>query len=144
MLNAEMVKHIATSALNHFGESLKRRDSEAAAVQEKKAGDEDAEDGDEDEEEFRQAILHVPGAIMEHHPDIFAAESLETYLQLVSKMIAPGGNAEDRKLALFVVCDLLEHLGSRVTAHWAIFLPMALQDLANPDDDLRQPACYAV
>jgi len=144
VLNADMVKHIATSALNHFGESLKRRDLEAAAAQEKKAGDEDAEDDDEDEEEFRQAILRVPGAIMEHHPDIFAAEILPTYLQLVSKMIAQGGNTEERKLALFVVCDLLEHLGSRVTAQWASFLPMALQDIANPDDELRQPACYAV
>merc|ERR1711881_253207 len=37
-----------------------------------------------------------------------------------------------------------EHLGSRVTAQWPSFLPMALQDLANPDDELRQPACYAV
>lgn len=144
VLNAEMVKHIANSALNIFGESMKRRDTEAAAAHEKKAGDEDAEDGDEDEEELRQAILRVPGAIMEHHPDIFAAEILPTYMQLVSKMIVQGGNAEDRKLALFVACDLLEHLGARVTPHWASFLTVAMQDLANPDAELRQPACYCV
>jgi len=81
---------------------------------------------------------------MEHHPDIFAAEILPTYLPMVTKMIAQGGNSEDHKLGLFVVCDLLEHLGSRVTAHWESFLPTALQDLANPDDEIRQPACYAV
>lgn len=144
VLNADMVKTIAGDALNIFGESVKRRDEEAAAAQEKKAGDEDAEDGDEDEEELRQAILRVPGAIMEHHPDIFAAEILPTYLPMVTKMIAQGGNSEDHKLGLFVVCDLLEHLGSRVTAHWESFLPTALQDLANPDDEIRQPACYAV
>lgn len=144
VLNADQMKHIANSALNIFGESMKRRDEEAVAVQEKKAGDEDAEDGDEDEEELRQAILRVPGAIMEHHPDIFASEMLSTYVQLVSKMIPQGGKTEDRKLALFIVCDLLEHLGSRVTTQWGSFLPMALQDLANPDDELRQPACYAV
>jgi hypothetical protein len=144
VLNAESVKHIGEAALNIFGESLKRRDAEAAAVQEKQAGDEDAEDDDEDEEELRQAILRVPGAMMEHHPDIFAEVMLPTFLQLVSKMIAPGGNNEDRKLALFIICDLLEHLGSRVTAQWASFLPMTLQDLTNPDSELRQPACYAV
>merc|ERR1719453_2704959 len=76
VLNVDQVKQITNAALNIFGESLKRRDAEAAAAQEKKAGDEDAEDDDEDEEEFRQAILRVPGAIMEHHPDIFAAEVL--------------------------------------------------------------------
>lgn len=144
VLNAESLKHIATSALNILGESMKRRDAEAEAAQEKKAGDEDAEDGDEDEEELRQAILRVPGAAMEHHPDIFAAEVLPMYLQLVSKMIAQGNNTEERKLALFVACDLLEHLGPRVTEHWPNFLPTALQDLANPDAELRQPACYAV
>jgi len=144
VLNAEMVKEIAESALNIFGESMKRRESEAAAVQEKQAGDEDAEEGDEDEEELRQSILRVPGAIMEHHPDLFAASILPTYLQMVSKMIVQGGNQEDRKLALLVACDFLEHLGPRVTAQWPTFLPVAMQDLANPDAELRQPACYCV
>merc|ERR1711865_328448 len=55
-----------------------------------------------------------------------------------------GGNNEDRKLVLFVACDLLEHLGARVTAQWPNFMPVLLQDLANPDAELRQPACYAV
>jgi len=144
VLSPEMVTEIANSAMNIFGESMKRRDEEAADAQAKKAGDEDAEDGDEDEEELRQAILRVPGAIMEHHPDIFVAQVLPNYLQLVSKMIAQGGSTEDRKLALFVACDLLEHLGTRITAHWPSFLPIAMQDLANPDAELRQPACYCV
>jgi len=144
VLSPEMVTEIANSAMNIFGESMKRRDAEAAEAQAKKAGDEDAEDGDEDEEELRQAILRVPGAIMEHHPDIFVAQVLPNYLQLVSKMIAQGGSTEDRKLALFVACDLLEHLGTRITAHWPSFLPIAMQDLANPDAELRQPACYCV
>jgi len=62
---------------------------------------------------------------------------------LVSKMIMQE-NDEDRKLALLGVCDLVEHLGTRVTAHWQSFLPATIQNITNPDAELRQPACYAV
>merc|ERR1712070_4266 len=110
---------------------------------EAEAGDEDAEDGDDDEEELRVSSLHVPGAIMKHHPDIFAAEVLPAFLQLVSKMIVQD-NDEDRKLGLLAVCDLVEHLGPRVTSQWPNFLPATIQNITNPDAELRQPACYAV
>merc|ERR1712127_438627 len=112
---------------------MKRREAEAG----------DEEDGDDEEEELRQSSFHVPGAIMKHHPDMFAAEVLPAYLQLVSKMIMQE-NDEDRKLALLGVCDLVEHLGTRVTAHWQSFLPATIQNITNPDAELRQPACYAV
>jgi len=144
VLTVEMVKHIGNAALNILGESLQRRDAEAAAAQEKNAGDEDAEEGDEDEEELRSAILPVAGALMQHHADIFTAELLPTYSQLVQKMIAPGNCEEDRKLAHFVACDFLEHLGPRITSQWPSFLPTVIQDIANPSPILRQPACYSV
>merc|ERR1712216_673410 len=110
VLNAEMVKGIFTAAMKVFEESLRRRE----------AGDEDEDD--DDEAELRQSILTVPGAIMKHHPDTFTAEVLPTYLQFVSKLIAQD-NDEDRRLVLFAVCDLVEHLGTRVTAQWPSFMP---------------------
>jgi len=110
----------------------------------RKAGDEDAEEGDEDEEELRAAILPVAGALMQHHADIFTTELLPNYSQLVQKMIAQGNCEEDRKLAHFVACDFLEHLGPRITSQWPSFLPIVVQDIVNPSPVLRQPACYAV
>lgn len=134
VLNAEMVKEISNAAMKIFEASMKRREAEA--------GDDD-EDGDDEEEELRQSSFRVPGAIMKHHPDMFAAEVLPAYLQLVSKMIVQD-NEEDRKLALLGVCDLVEHLGTRITAQWPSFLPATIQNITNPDAELRQPACYAV
>jgi len=55
-----------------------------------------------------------------------------------------GVAVEDRRLGIFVACDMLKHLGPRVTAQWPQFMPQMLQDVFHPNTDLRQTACYGV
>lgn len=149
ILHAEQLRHICRTTLSALAESLKRR-SEAAkgrpALQAQQ--DEDGEDHDDDDEEDEQALrtsmCEVAGSLMQHHADTFIAESFSDYLTLVVQWLQPGSAKEDRQLALFVICDFLEHLGDKVVAQWPQFVPKLVEDILHPDADLRQPACYGV
>merc|ERR1712217_658973 len=81
---------------------------------------------------------------MGHHADIFMAEVLQQCLPLAQQLIQPSVALEDRRLGMFIACDMLKHLGSRVTAQWPQFMPQMLQDVLHPTPELRQPACYGV
>ncbi|CAJ1359246.1 unnamed protein product, partial [Effrenium voratum] len=146
ILQQEQLRHICKTTLAVMAESFQRRD--AAAKGKPPGVDEDGDEHDDDEEEDEQAmriaLCEVAGSLMQHHADMFIAESFSTYLNLVVQWLQPNMPKEDRKLALFVMCDFLEHLGQRVTSQWPQFVPKLLEDLHNPDPDLRQPACYAV
>jgi len=146
ILSAEQVRHLCQLTLKLIGESMERR--EEAEKERKAEQDEegDMDEGDEEGEEqpLRVALCEVTGAIMQHHPDIFAAEGLASYLALVQRLVRPGGSTDDRKLAAFVVCDFLDHLGARVTSQWPQFLPQLLEDTMHQDAELRQPACYGL
>jgi len=153
ILSAEQVQHLCKMSLKLVGESLQRRaegakDRKAQRAAEMAAGDaveEDDDDEDEGEEQsLRVGLCEVVGPIMQHHPDHFATQGLADYLALVQKLVEAGAGIDDRKLALFVICDFLEHLGPRVTAHWGQFMPLLLEDIVNKDAELRQPACYGL
>jgi len=148
ILHAEQLRHICRSTLAVMAESFKRR-AEAAkgrtGPQQDEDGDEhDEDDDDDDEQGMRQAMCDVAGPLMQHHADLFVQESFPDYLNLVVQWLQPQSPAEDRKLAVMLMCDILEHLGQRVTSSWPQFLPKLIEDIHNPDPNLRQPACYGV
>jgi len=136
VLKVDELKHISSAMMKVLEESFKRREA---------SGPQDEDDEDDDmEANLRVALMEVAGAMMEHHADIFAAELLQPYLACVQKLIAPSACEEDRKLALFVACDFLEHLGTKITPHWPAFLPQLVENIAHQSTELRQPACYGV
>lgn len=144
VLKSEEIKHVANTAMKVLGESYQRREQIIADMLKKgKNADEEEGDGDDDDEvQLRIALMEIAGALMQHHPDLFVADCLPNYLELVQKLIVKTALIEDRKLAFFVACDFLEHLGPRVTAHWPGFLPQLLEDIVNENAELRHPACY--
>lgn len=144
VLNAEMVKEIGNAAISIYSDSLKRRSDEAAERQKRSGEAEDAGEEDEDEVELRNNIMNAAGALMEHHPDIFAAQLMPTYLQLVQQKAPAGNPQEDRKLAYSIASDMIRYLGQRVVEQWPSFLPQIVADIANEDAELRGTACYAV
>lgn len=147
ILHAEQLRHICRTTLSALAESLKRRSEAAKGRPAQVQQDEDGEDNDDDEEDeqaLRTSMCEVAGSLMQHHADIFIAESFSDYLTLVVQWVQPGSAKEDRQLALFVICDFLEHLGDKVVAQWPQFVPKLVEDILHPDADLRQPACYGV
>lgn len=145
ILHAEQLRHICRSTLAVTAESFKRR-AEAAKGRPShphdEDGDEHEDDDEEDEQAVRQAMCDVAGPLMQHHADLFVKESFPDYLNLVLQCLQPQAVKEDRKLALMVICDILEHLGQRVTSFWPQFVPKLVEDIHNPDPHLRQVACY--
>jgi hypothetical protein len=100
------------------------------------------EDDEETEAELRTACCHVVGALMQHHPDIAVAELLQQCMSLVLLFFPASAPEEDRVMAYGLVCEMLSHLGTRVTGQWPQFMPQLLQDLASASVELRQSACW--
>jgi len=149
ILSQEQVRHICKTSLSLIAESLKRRAESAkgrpGSQQPDEDGDvEDDKEEEEDEQALRISLCEVAGAIMQHHADIFVAESFSTFLELVVQGMQPAAANDDKKLALFVVCDFLEHLGERVTSHWPSFMPKFIEAILHPEPEMRQPVCYGM
>jgi len=145
VLSAEQVRHICQISLQTLHVSLKAREAGEAKKKGKPGDEDDAVEEDEDEEagvNLRIACCEMVGALMNHHADAFMAECLNPALQLVAQFIQPNIRWEDHRLALFIVCDMLDHLGGRVTSHWPQFMPQMLQDVLHQSPAIRQPACY--
>lgn len=144
VLNAAQVKHICQVALAALETSFRRREADKKPATAQTDEDDAEEDDEEDEIAFRVSCCEIAGALMEHHPDIFVAEALSLCMPVVVQFIPPATPTKDRKLAHYLACDFVDHLGSRVTAQWPQFMPLILADIMHQDPELRQPACYLV
>eukprot|EP00405_Crypthecodinium_cohnii_P024155 CAMPEP_0206488576 /NCGR_PEP_ID=MMETSP0324_2-20121206/42530_1 /ASSEMBLY_ACC=CAM_ASM_000836 /TAXON_ID=2866 /ORGANISM="Crypthecodinium cohnii, Strain Seligo" /LENGTH=1115 /DNA_ID=CAMNT_0053967697 /DNA_START=95 /DNA_END=3442 /DNA_ORIENTATION=- len=148
VLSGEQLNHICQVALKALHVSLQLRDAEEEANRRNQKNDEEEEMVDDEELEeatkFRLALCEMVGALAVHHGDLFMEHCLNPSMQLVTKFIQPSVRWEDRRLALFVICDILEHLKEKAVPAWPHFMEQLLQDVAHQSTALRQPACYAV
>jgi len=145
VLNAQQVQHICQVALSTLNASLKLRDADEAQKRSKPADEDDAvadEDGEEEGVLLRIACCEMVGALADSHADLFMQHCIGPAMQLVTTFIQPSVRFEDRRLALFVVCDMLESLREKIVSQWPQFLPQMLQDVLHQSPGLRQPACY--
>mmetsp|Transcript_99141 Transcript_99141/g.280086 ORF Transcript_99141/g.280086 Transcript_99141/m.280086 type:complete len:1111 (+) Transcript_99141:101-3433(+) len=143
ILSPAQLKAINDVAVATLSKSFER-EQEAKAKQKGAADDDDdvpAEDDSEEETALRIACCEMCGVLMRHHPDAFASELLQETLRLVQQLLQ-SATSDHGKLALYISCDLLEHLQQRVTSLWAQFLPQLLQGIVNPLAEIRQPSCY--
>merc|ERR1719168_476904 len=51
---------------------------------------------------------------------------------------------QHRTLALFLACDLIQHLKEHSEQTWPVFMPAVFECLAEKDGDVRTPAAYAI
>jgi len=151
ILNQTQLKYIGQVSFNTLEESLKRRQADQQTNPKRLRGgitveDEDEVAGDDDDAEMemslRIASCEMLGSMMQHHPDMFVAELMPQVLQVLQGLLNQSTDKDDNRLAIFVACDILEHLKHRATSHWPQFLPQLLQGILSPVPELRQPACY--
>jgi len=147
VLSPEQVRHICKVAFGGITNSLKMREERKKQAKANTTGDdEDAEEGDAErektEQSFRLACCEMAGALMNHHANEFVAQNLEECLMFVQQFIQATNVLDDRRLAMFIACDMLEHLGAQVTSRWQQFLPALLVDIKHADPSVRQLACY--
>jgi len=94
----------------------------------------------EEEESCRRSIEDAIGAIMEINPQEFL-QCLEGCSQRMAQWLA---TKEHRALALFLACDLLQHLKELSEPAWPVFMPAVFQALGDKDADVRIPAAFAI
>lgn len=105
-------------------------------------GDEDDENNTEDDEEnCRRSLEEVLGSLMQASPDLFTQMLPGPIDQKMTSWISQRQNAT---LALFLACDLLEHLKDQSQVLWPKMVPAIFASLHDKDPDLRIPSAYAV
>jgi len=146
VLSAEQVKHICQVALATLSCSLEIRNGRELKERAQPVDEESSpeQDVDEDGIKLRLACCEMVGSLMCQNPDAFVSECFFSCMQVVDKFIEASVRWEDRRMAVFLVCDMLEHLRDRIVQHWGKFMPQLLQDVIHQSAALRQPACYAV
>lgn len=120
--------------------------SQKQSQEQQKAKDEDKDEDDEEEEEedeedlARRRFEEAIGAVMKANPDA----CVPALPGCVEKMNLWFRSPENKVLALYLACDLLEHMGQRSVPVWPQFMETVIQNLHDKDPDARQAAAYAV
>lgn len=144
ILTNEQVNQISGVAFATLAESFRRREEGKKGKKPKRATADDEDEAADDDDEDYEGLLRIScceifGALMKHHADAMVASQMQQILALVAQMFS---TTDDTRLGLFVVCDMLEHLQTRITTFWPQFMPQLLQGIMHPSAELRQPACY--
>lgn len=124
----------------HIQESTKQEEGAPAELQ----NDEDDEEAKEDflgmEETCRRNYEEVLGAVMKVAPQHF----MTILSDCGAKMAAWLLNKRTKILALYLACDLLEHLKENSCPIWPAFMSVLFDALGDADPDARTAAAYAV
>lgn len=147
-LSAQEVLQLVQQMFKFTDDSFQRSIQEERARKEDAAGapaelqqDEDDEDGEGgDEEACRRSFEDALGAIMEVAPQEF----LQCLPECGNRMKQWLSVKQHRTLALFLACDLLQHLKEQSEATWPVFMPAVFECLADKEGDVRTPAAYAI
>jgi len=146
VLQQAQVEQLCSITMGVMMKSFKRREEFVAEKEKTKpSGDEKAviEMQIETEESLREKIEEVGGSLMMHHPDAFVSCGLMPYLNVVEEL-KKSKHKEDRKMILYIGCDILHHLGARAVSHWDKFMFILLEDIVSTDASRRQAACYGI
>lgn len=102
--------------------------------------DEDDEDPDQEEEQLRRNYEEVLGAIMKVSP----AEFMQCLPKCGECITAWIQQKKHKVLALYLACDLVQHLKEQSQSLWPIFMPEVFKGLSDEDADVRIAAAYAI
>jgi hypothetical protein len=155
-LNEAQLRELVHGLLVVLGDSFQRR-----AVRRGGAGSDDMEagEGEEDddddasqssetlaaEQELQFVLAECIGTLAKTHGTAFFPVFMTLLWEKVAALAAPGCLVEDRRLALFVVDDVLEHCGAAAMRRLDVFLPVlesALREVSEPS--LVQAAAFGV
>ena len=94
------------------------------------------------EDEFRLVVSQSFGEMFPLYKAEFEDATEVCFLQTIADMSHPRRIVSDRKFAIFLIDDLIEHTNCR--KHLAKFFNILLANTAEPDHALRQAACYGI
>ncbi|KAL4086472.1 hypothetical protein PRIC1_014176 [Phytophthora ramorum] len=154
-LNEAQLRELVHGLLVVLGDSFQRR-----AMRRGGGGSDDMEAGEEDEDEedasqssesqaaeqeLQFVLAECIGTLAKTHGGAFFPVFMTLLWEKVAALAAPGCLVEDRRLALFVVDDVLEHCGRPALQRLDVFLPVlqsALREVGEPG--LVQAAAFGL
>ncbi|ETL86272.1 hypothetical protein L917_14290 [Phytophthora nicotianae] len=148
-LNEAQLSELVHGLLVILGDSFQRRAMRRGAGSDMEAEDEedDASQSSETqvaEQELQFVLAECIGTLAKTHGAAFFPVFMTLLWEKVAALAAPGCLVEDRRLALFVVDDVLEHCGPAMR-RLDVFLPVlesALREVNEPS--LVQAAAFGV
>lgn len=131
---------IIQKMMGYIDKSLQESAEDKKKKDEEKDEDEEDEDLEDPEDNARRRYEEAIGAVMKANPDA----CVPVQQPLVDKMKAWLPQKDNKVLALYLACDLLEHMGERNVPLWPQFMEEVVKNLHDEDPDARQAAAYAV
>lgn len=145
-LNEAQLKELVQGLLLVLGDSFQRRalrraeqsdaDSEATDGQEGAGSDDEDEEDDEnqsEEQELQFVLADCVGSLAKSHGDKFFPVFQLLLWDKIAELAAPHCLAEDRKLALYILDDVLEYCSERAMNEIDVFLPLLVNVLQTSD-----------
>lgn len=147
VLEKQVVLEVCKKVFELIEQSSVRRAEIDAAKQDPDVDEEDAERADEEAEReqiFRETCLQVLEAIIKHHPTHFVEVGAPLTCQFIQAFVHPSRPADDRSLAIFICCDMIERLGVQGLQMIGPVFEQILVYTGDADVTVRQSSCYAV
>ncbi|KAE9303542.1 Ran-binding protein 6 [Phytophthora fragariae] len=155
-LNEAQLRELVHGLLVVLGDSFQRRAMRrgGAGSDDMEAGEAEEDDDDDTsqssetqaaEQELQFVLAECIGTLAKSHGAAFFPVFMTLLWDKVAALAAPGCLMEDRRLALFVVDDVLEHCGGPAMRQLDVFLPVlesALREVTEPG--LVQAAAFGV
>ncbi|RHY18459.1 hypothetical protein DYB37_005114 [Aphanomyces astaci] len=146
LLNHAQLSQLVEGLLIVLAESFQRRAVRRARKAIEEFDDEENEedlDNDATEAQLQFILADCLGNLAETHPSRFFPVFQDTLLDKVLEMVQPHCLPEDRKLAVYLVDDVLEHC-EPARDHLGTFVPLLLNCVASEYPPLRQAASYGL
>ncbi|KAF0682837.1 Aste57867_25060 [Aphanomyces stellatus] len=146
LLNHAQLAQLVEGLLIVLAESFQRRAVRRARKAIEEFDDEENEedlDNDATEAQLQFILADCLGNLAETHKTRFFPVFQETLMDKVLEMVQPHCLPEDRKLAVYLVDDVLEHCEPAL-AHLDTFVPLLLNCVASDYPPLRQAASYGL
>jgi len=151
ILGAEEVQQVVGKLFTLVDQSLQRTQVDATLKNEDKVAaknalqqiaddeDDDSEETD-DEEQLRRNCEEVLGAIMK----VNTSEFLPCLEECGRRISAWIGASHSKVVAMYLGCDLIEHLREQSEPIWPCLMPEVFNGLGSEDADARTAAAYAI
>ncbi|OQR85799.1 importin-like protein [Achlya hypogyna] len=147
LLNHLQLVQLVEGLLIVLAESFQRRAVRRARKAIEELDEEENEedlDNDATEAQLQFILADCIGSLAKTHQHVFYPVFQETLLDKVLEMVQPHCLPEDRKLAVYLVDDILEHTGAAAAGHLDTFVPLLVDCVGSDYAPLRQAASYGL
>eukprot|EP00397_Hematodinium_sp_SG-2012_P000233 GEMP01000233.1.p2 GENE.GEMP01000233.1~~GEMP01000233.1.p2 ORF type:complete len:1094 (-),score=272.50 GEMP01000233.1:699-3980(-) len=147
ILNSDEIKKMCDLPLVLLKHTFETRELKLQKKKNEVDADDDDADEEGDEHEAQLQLGELIGSLMFSSPAVFEQTALEPIGALL-KMLFESTNKrtkeEDLALALYITCDMIEHLKTSSLSGWPLFMPKVLDSLHHDHAEIRQVAAYAI